>query len=152
MPCARIRLQTFYRTPSLSSFQSICLPRPFSSRESSASISFKRLASDTLMPPNLLHHRQEEASLERPRWAGHLEPQTGFQLTGQATDLSVGNPRLHVRPPPDVGLNSKPPCSSNAAIRRAAAKHGDLRPSTLHRQPAQRMDGQASTVRRAYQS
>ena len=130
----------------MSSFQSICLPRRFSSRESSASISLRRLASDTLIPPNLLRHGQEEASLERARWVG--------TLSRRPASSSLAKPLIcpsviHVFTSdlrPEVGLDSKPPCSSNAAMRRAAAKHGDLCPSTLHRQPARRMDGQARTV------
>jgi hypothetical protein len=41
----------------MTSFSKICSASSFFSRAFSASRSFRRLASDTLMPPNLLRHR-----------------------------------------------------------------------------------------------
>ncbi len=48
----------------MTSFSNICSANSFYSRVFSASSSFKRLASGTVMPPNLLRHRWYEASLK----------------------------------------------------------------------------------------
>src|SRR5690606_8948429 len=57
LPTSRCVHHFFRRTSLMTSFSSTCSASSFFNRPFSASSSFRRLASGTLIPPNLLRHR-----------------------------------------------------------------------------------------------